>query len=196
MKNASLTHMIFRLGLAIAICALMACAPQAQSQQAANPYPGVLTSPIDSSTAVRFFFHPPLSDRFVFPLVFRVAAENDERMRTAPLLNDGRAIYISLSEMKNLVAALTRSVTMGQQTKNVEVFGSWEMIPSSEAMDVFVIFSKGAARGVILRKDICRILSSLTSSIKTPRALWEFERFRKYNDCSVPGFDDTKYNDQ
>ena len=174
----------------------MAQASQAQTKQAANPFLGVLTSPIDNSTAVRFFFHSPLSDRFVHPLVFRVEAENKERMKTAPLLTEGRTVYISLSEMKALVAAMTRSITMGQQTKNIEVFGSWERIPSTEAMDVFVIFSKGAARGVILRKDICKILGSLTSSIKTPRALWEFERFRMYNDCSVPGFDDTKYTDQ
>jgi hypothetical protein len=168
----------------------------AQAQQTYNPYLGVLTSPIDNRTAVRFFFHPPVSDRFVYPLVFRVAAENDKRTKTAPLLTEGRTVYVSLSEMKDLVAAMTRSIMMGQQTRNVEVFGSWEMIPSTEAMDVFVIFSKGAARGVILRENICKTLSSLDSSIKTPRALWEFNRFRMYNGCRVPGFDDTKYSDQ
>jgi hypothetical protein len=116
-------------------------------------------------------------------------------MKTAPLLTEGRTAYISSAEMKDLVAAITRSITMGQQTNNVEVLGSWEMIPVTDSMDVVVIFSKGAARGEIPRKDICKTLSSLATSVNIPRARWEFDRFRMYNACRVPGFDDTKYSD-
>ncbi len=90
---------------------------------------------------------------------------------------------------------MTRSITMGQQTRGVEVLGDWRMIPVTEAMDVVVIFSKGAARGVILRKDICNTLGSLDPAIKTPRSHWEFQRFRLYYRCHVPGFDDAKYSD-
>jgi hypothetical protein len=191
MKKFWLTHIIFALGTTVGVCNLMA-----QVQLVYNPDPGILASPADATTAVRFFFHPPGSDRFVYPLVVRVAPDNDEKMKTAPLLTEGRTVYISLPEMKDLLGSMERSIMMGQQTRNVEVFGSWEMIPSSEAMDVFVISSKGAARGVVLQKDICKTLSSLDSSIRNPRALWEFEKFRLYNGCRVPGFDDAKYSDQ
>jgi hypothetical protein len=62
-------------------------------------------------------------------------------------------------------------------------------------MDIVIIFSKGAARGVILREDICKTLGALDSAIKTPRAHWEFRRFGMYYGCHVSGFDDTKYSD-
>lgn len=65
----------------------------------------------------------------------------------------------------------------------------------TEAMEVVIIFSKGAARGVILREDICKTLGSLGSAIKTPRAHWEFQRFGVYYGCHVSGFDYTKYSD-
>jgi len=48
---------------------------------------------------------------------------------------------------------------------------------------------------VIHREDICKTLGSLASTIKAPRAHWEFERFRMYNGCRVSGFDETKYSD-
>jgi hypothetical protein len=155
-----------------------------------------LTSPVDNGTVVRFYYHPPNADRFVYPLVLRVVAANDERMNVAPVLAEGRTVYISLSEMHELVAGMTRSITMGQQTRGVEVLGAWEMIPITEAMDVVIIFSKGAARGVIFREGICKILGSLDSALKTPRAHWEFQRFRFYYGCRVPGFDDAKYSDE
>ena len=183
-------YTLCRLVLTVTGCGLLA-----QAQQNRNPYPGVLTSPVDNSTVVRFYYHPPNADRFVYPLVIRVAAADDEQMKVAPVLAEGRTVHISLSEMQELVAGMTRSITMGQQTRGVEVLGAWEMIPVTEAMDVVIIFSKGAARGVIQREDICKTLGSLDSTIKTPRAHWEFQRFRIYYGCRVPGFDDAKYTD-
>jgi len=190
MERTRYIRVMFRFMLAVVACGLLA-----QAQQIYNPYPGVLTSPVDDSTVVRFFYHPPNANLFVYPLVLRVAAANDERMKVAPVLAEGRTVHIALSEMQELVARMTRSVMMGQQTRGVEVLEPWEMIPSTEAMDVVVVFSKGAARGAILRKDICKTLGSLDSAIKTPRAHWEFQRFRFYYGCRIPGFDDAKYHD-
>ena len=181
---------LFRFMLTVVACGLLA-----QAQTAINPYPGVLTTPVDNNTAVRFFYHPPNANRFVYPLVLRVADPNDEQTKVAPVLAEGRTVRISLSEMQELVAGMKRSIMMGQQTRGVEVLEPWEMIPTTETMDVVLVFSKGAARGAILRKDICRTLGSLDSAIKTPRAHWEFQRFRFYYGCRVPGFDDAKYTD-
>ena len=175
---------------------VLACALLVQAQQTRNPYPGVLTSPVDDSTVVRFYYHPPNANRYVYPLVLRVAAADDERMKVAPVLAEGRTVHISPSEMQELVVGMTRSITMGQQTRGVVVLEPWEMIPITQAMDVILIFSKGAARGAILPKDICKTLGSLDSAVTTPRAHWEFQRFRLYHGCRVPGFDDAKYSDQ
>ena len=97
--------------------------------------------------------------------------------------------------MRELVAGMTRSVTMGQQMRGVEVLGAWEMIPITAAMGVVIIFSEGAARGVILRENICKTLGSLDSAIKSQRAHWEFPRFHFQHGCRVPGFVDAKHND-
>jgi|HubBroStandDraft_5_1064220.scaffolds.fasta_scaffold27558_2 hypothetical protein len=191
MKKTRYTCTMFRLMLTVVGCGLLA-----QAETAINPYPGVLTTPVDNNTTVRFFYHPPNADRFVFPLVFRVADPNDERMKVAPVLAEGRTVHISLSEMQDLVAGMTRSILMGQQTRGIEVLEPWEMIPTTETMDVVLIFSKGAARGAILRRNICKTLGSLDSAIKTPRAYWEFQRFRSYYECRVSGFDDAKYSDK
>jgi hypothetical protein len=191
MEKTRYTYTMFMFMLTVVGCGLLA-----QAQTTINPFPGNLTTPVDNITSVRFFYHPPNANRFVYPLVFRVADPNDEQMKVAPVLAEGRTVHISLSEMQELVAGMRRSIMMGQQTRGVEVLEPWEMIPSTEAMDVVVVFSKGAARGAILRKDICKTLGSLDSAIKTPRAHWEFQRFRLYYGCRVPGFDDAKYNDE
>jgi hypothetical protein len=176
MKKTRYTCTMFRLMLTVVGCGLLA-----QAETAINPYPGVLTTPVDNNTTVRFF---------------RVADPNDERMKVAPVLAEGRTVHISLSEMQDLVAGMTRSILMGQQTRGIEVLEPWEMIPTTETMDVVLIFSKGAARGAILRRNICKTLGSLDSAIKTPRAYWEFQRFRSYYECRVSGFDDAKYSDK
>jgi hypothetical protein len=191
MEKTRYIRVMFKFMLTVVAWGLLA-----QAQQTRNPYPGVLTTPVDNGTVVRFYYHPPNADRFVYPLVLRVADANDERMKIAPVLAEGRTVHISLSEMQDLVAGMTNSITMGQQTRGVEVLGAWEMIPITEAMDVVIIFPKGAARGVIQSEDICKILGSLDSAIKTSRAHWEFQRFRLYYGCHVPGFDDAKYNDE
>ncbi|MGA2203917.1 MAG: hypothetical protein ABSG40_18350 [Terriglobales bacterium] len=193
MEQTRYIYTVFRFMLTVIACGLLAEAQQAK--QIYNPDPGVLTSPIDGSTVVRFYYHPRNANRYVYPLVLRVAAANDERMKVAPVLAEGRTVHISLSEMQELVAGMTRSIMMGQQTKGVEVLEDWQMIPVTEVMDVVVIFSKGAARGAIPTKDLCKTLGALDSAIKTPRAHWEFQRFRLYYGCRVPGFDDAKYND-
>jgi hypothetical protein len=50
-------------------------------------------------------------------------------MQSAPLNKEAVTVYISLSEMKNLVAAIKDSITMPLQTGNAEVLGSFEFLP-------------------------------------------------------------------
>ena len=168
----------------------------AKAQRAHNPYLGVLNSPVDENTIVRFFFHPSVSDRFVYPLVFRVAANGDARLNTSQLLTEGRTVYISPSEMKDLIASMIDTISLARQTMHNEVLGSWEFLPFMNDMDVVVIYSKGAARGTIAPEDICAKMSVLNTQTKTPRAQWEFERYRIYNGCRVPKHNDAMYENQ
>lgn len=57
----------------------------------------------DGKTVIRFFYQPALGDYFHFPLVFRVIGEGNPLLNTAPMREEGRTSYISLSEMRQMV---------------------------------------------------------------------------------------------
>ncbi len=164
-----------------------------QAQQVNNPFPGILTSTVDENTVVRFYYEPLLRDHYIYPLVLRVGADDVDKMQSAPILTEGLTVCISLSEMKDLVAAIIKSVNMPIQTNHSEVLGAFEFLPEMREMDVVIIYSKGAARGSIAPKDICTKLSLLNSTVKSPRAKWQFELFRVHYACHVHDFDSLKY---
>ena len=167
--------------------------PMGMAQQVMNPDPGILASPVNSKTAVRFSRHVLPENHFVYPLVFRVATKGKQQMKTAPLLTDGRTVYIPLSEMKNLIHAIVRFVPMPAETEHHETFSPWELYYFSRDMEVEVIYSQGAALGQIGHKNICQVLAHINQSIKTPYPRWEFERFRVLQGCVVRDFDSDKY---
>jgi hypothetical protein len=164
-----------------------------KAQQPNRPFLGVLSTPVDDNTVVRFYYLPQVRDHYIHPLVLRVATHNEDQMQNAPLLLEGVTAYISLSEMKSLVAKMIDTIEMPLQTGNREVLGSFQFLPETIDMDAVIIYSKGAARGSIAPKDICAKLEALNSTIRSPRALWQFQLFRRYNACLVPNFDSTKY---
>lgn len=181
------------LGLVLSVAFLSS---MGVAQQVMNPDPGILASPVNSQTAVRFSRHVPLENHWVFPLVFRVATKGKMQMKTAPVLTAGRTVYIPLSEMKNLIQAIVRFVPMPAETRHHETFSSWQLFYLSKNMDVEIIYSRGAALGRIWHTNICQVLARLNQSIHTPRPRWEFQEFRAYQGCLVPGFDSDKYLDQ
>ncbi len=148
----------------------------------------VLNSPVDENTAVRFFYNPA-GDYFHFPLVFRAVGQKDPRLNTAPMLIEGRTAYISFSEMQQLMQGLARSGLLWRQSEKVEVLRSFKVEPPwVEHLEITVVSSKGTARASLDPKNICETLKRLDSALKTPRALWEFQRLRLNYDCKVPGF--------
>lgn len=154
----------------------------------------VLNSAADKSVAIRFFYDPP-GDSFLFPLIFRVADPNDPRYNTAPLLDAGRTAYLSLSDMRRLLPDLAHLPLLWRHAETVEAFGSYNVLQLTDTMDVKVVSSHGTARAAIPSKKVCETLSSMDSAISTPRALWEFQLFRRNYGCKVPAFDIKKYPD-
>jgi hypothetical protein len=160
--------------------------------------PSVLNSPVDKNTAVRFFYQPA-GDYFHAPLVFRPVEEGDPLLNTAPMREEGRTAYISFSEMQDLARLLAHSGLGWQESETVEVLGSYKKLGLSgiglDTMDVRFVSSRGTARAEISPKAICMILKPLDAALKTPRALWEFQRFRLNYNCRVPGFKSDAYPD-
>jgi len=157
-----------------------------------------LNSPVDDQTVVRFFYYPE-GEYIRIPLLFRVVDAGNPLFNTAPMREEGRTVYISLPEMRNLVQTLTRSGLGWEESKIVETPGSYKDLTligiGLDTMDVRVLTAKGTAKADISPKAICMILKPLDIALKTPRALWEFQIFRANYGCEVSGLKPNAYPD-
>lgn len=150
----------------------------------------------DETTAIRFFYNNE-SDYFHFPLIFRAVERRDPRLNTAPMVAEGRTAYISQTEMQSLLRGLAQLDLPWQESERVEALESFKRLrPWSDSMEILIACSKGTARVKVDPKRICEILKPLDSALKTPRALWEFQRFRVNYRCQVPGFEYGAYPDR
>lgn len=141
----------------------------------------------DKNTIIRIFYLPPESYLHP-PLIFRVAGANDLRLGTAPINIVGRTPYISLPEMRNLVAALADWHLSWQKSKRLETPKKIETREMTDKMEVKLFSSRGTDRVLIDPKELCERLAPLDAALKQPRALWEFQLFRVDYGCHVPGF--------
>lgn len=155
-----------------------------------------LTFPAGKNSVVRFFYQPQDNNYFHVPLVFRVVDNQDARWNTAPVFDVGRTAYITLSEMLQLVASLSRSSLAWHESTKVENLETYKTIHSYGGMGVTVLSVDGTAKATIEPSRICDTLASLDAVLQTPRALWEFQLFRMQYHCQVPNFDPKAYPDR
>jgi hypothetical protein len=153
----------------------------------------ILRSSSDESTAMRFFFNP--GEYYHSPLIFRVVAPNDSRLNTGPMYLGYGTVYISATEMDHLKRDLTKLGLSWQESKTVEDFDQNPHPTPLYAMVITVVSSKGTAIAGFDPAQICRTLAPLDSTLKTTRALWEFQVFRTGYGCRVPGLDIDAYPD-
>lgn len=100
----------------------------------------------DETTAIRLFYNNE-SDYFHFPLIFRAVEQRDPRLNTAPMVAEGRTVYISQTEMQSLLRGLAQLDLPWQESKKVETLGSFKRLrPWSDSMEILVACSKGTAR--------------------------------------------------
>lgn len=176
--------------VALPMCAVMSWTQARQSRASEL----VLAFPVDENTAVRFFYQPS-GNYFHFPLVFRAIDQKDPRPNTAAMAAEGRTVYISLSDMRQLMQELADSELMWQESDKSETFESFRKLEISDNMVITVASSKGTAGARLNPTKICKTLKPLDSALKVPRALWEFQGFRLNYGCKVPGFVFDAYQD-
>jgi len=172
---------------------MLASAPWTSSQGANQHH--ALTLAADKDSVVRFFFVPAYNNYFHVALLFRVVEENDPRWNTAPLLDVGRTAYISLSEMQGLFAALSAEPLSWEESTKIEDLETYKTIRNDGRMDIKILSSGGTAKSGIPPKQMCETLTRFDPALRTPRALWEFQFFRRQFDCLVPNFDPKAYPD-
>lgn len=173
---------------------ILAGAPWTSSQVANQRH--ALTLAADKDSVVRFFFFPAYNNYFHVALLFRVVEENDPRWNTAPLFDVGRTAYISLSEMRELFAALSAEPLSWEESAKIEELETYKTIRNDGRMDIKILSSGGTAKSGIPPKQMCETLAKLDAAFRTPRALWEFQFFRQQFDCRVPNFDPKAYHDR
>jgi hypothetical protein len=155
-----------------------------------------LTLVADKDSVVRFFFVPVYNNYFHVALLFRVVEENDPRRNTAPLLDVGRTAYISFSEMRGLFAALSVEPLSWEESAKIEELETSKTIRNDGRMDIKILSSGGTAKSGIPPKRMCEALAKFDTALRTPRARWEFQFFRRQFDCRVPNFDPSAYHDR
>jgi len=169
------------VGLLLSLAAL--CSGQSVSKS------GVVSPPVDEKTSVRFFYEHDIKDHFYPPLIFRVVDSKDPRRGAAPLGPKGREVFVTAPELLNILQGIEHVNVTWKETDTVEEFGPSYKAKGLGYLDITVISSRGTARGSVGRSRVCSFLGSMDSAINTPRALWEFQRYRWFNDCKIPGFD-------
>lgn len=155
----------------------------------------ILGASVDGKTGVRLFYQHDIKDYFYPPLIFRVVAPDDHRRNTAPLGPEGRYVSVTATEMQSLFKRLSQLNISWMETDQVQAFGPSYQAKGVGFLDITVISPTGTAKGSIGRGDVCEELESLDPAIKTPRALWEFQMYRWFDDCAISGFDPRKYPD-
>jgi hypothetical protein len=190
MKAMDLMNRVFRMILTANLTAFgVASCCHCQTPTELN----VLGAPVSQHTAVRLFFDN--GNYFHPPLIFRVAASNDPRLKTAPMLPEGRIAFVTMSEMERLLRGLHGMGLSWKESKEQTLFGdATKILPVFDGMSI-VVSSKGTAESGIHPAKICENLALLDSSLSTPRALWEFQIFRAEYNCKVSGLNGQAYPD-
>jgi len=97
--------------------------------------------------------------------------------------------------MHDLLERLWQLHISWKESDTAEAFGPSYKAKGVGFLDITIVSPKGTARGSVGSGDVCEGLKSLDSAVKTPRALWEFQMYRWFDGCTVPGFDPKKYPD-
>ena len=102
---------------------------------------------------------------------------------------EGRDAYVTPTDMGRLLRGLAATHLTWQVSDEVQRLESFKDLGTlPPEMQIFVVSSKGTAWAFVDPKRICATLAPLDSAIQTPRALWEFQRLRVDDKCTVDGF--------
>ena len=100
--------------------------------------------------------YDPAGDYFHAPPVFHGVTEGNSLLNTAPMQEEGRTAYITLSEMRELLQGLAHVDLAWQNSETFEGLGSYKKLPVSDDMEIFVGSSTARAKTKIAPTRICR----------------------------------------
>jgi len=171
----------------------IACAATADSQLV----PGSrLSHSAQAPIAIRLYLEPSTGSYFHVPLIFRETSDN-ALLNTAPLLPQGRTVYISKAQMSDIQSLIAESIFSWEWNSTTTAFEPFMGLEPSQRLQIAVLYSPaGMASGYVARDETCGKLAAFDIPLKSePRALWEAQLFRFDYGCSVPLFRRDRYPD-
>jgi hypothetical protein len=153
----------------------------------------VLSSAIDRTTAVSFFWFGDMESHWREPMNIYVASASDPKLHTVSigdgLSSKGVETWITTAEMQTLVERLSESHLRWTDSKAVSPFKPWPKRTDGHlSFDITVISSKGTASASIRLARMCDELLAFDSAMPTPRLRWQFQTLRWDDGCVIAGY--------
>jgi hypothetical protein len=176
-----------------ALLLITVCGASGMRSQSKKSKDFVLSAPIGSDTAVRFFYYSG-GDFGGGALLIRAVERGSPQLNTALAVKEGLVTYVSFDEMSKMTEGLAQLNLVWKESKKIERFKPFTVFdePSVNA-EIEVVGSTGTAKARLNGSRICEELGPLDSGLQTRRALLEFQEFRSETGCNVPGFNHLEY---
>jgi hypothetical protein len=172
---------------------LVACGARVARSQPKRHNDFVLSAPVGSDTAVRFFYYSG-GDFGGGALLFRPVESGSPQLNTAAPAKEGLIAYVLSHEMARLTEGLAQLNLVWKESKKTEKLRPFSIFDEpSVNVDIEVVNSAGTAKVKLNGALACEKLAALDSVFQTRRALLEFQEFRFEMNCSVSGFNQLEY---
>lgn len=149
----------------------------------------------DCECSMRFYYQPENNNLYHWPLIFKQVPDHDPRVGKFAGSNLGRAVFISSSEMRNILSTLESANVSLKHSSAVKAFEPFKDLRHFGEMEIRVLSPEGTLESKLPPDRVCSTLQRIQPAIQAPRAAWEFQQYRVSFDCSVPGFDPYAYSD-
>ena len=173
MHNPRMVQTTLKHLAVIIFIALNVCGARASGQS------NVLSSTVDGTSAVSFFWFGDIESHWREPMNFYVSTANDPKLHTVSighgLSSRGVETWITASEMQSLLKRLSESPLRWTDSKLVVPFKPWmKRTDGQDSFTITAISARGTARAEIRLAKMCDVLLAFDSAMPTPRLRWQF----------------------
>jgi hypothetical protein len=149
--------------------------------------------PATKETVVRFYYQVGQANFYLPPLIFRAVNDSDVRLGTAPILSEGRTVFISFSELQHLIASLDDLPLSWQKKQHGETPQPSNRLAESPNLEITIFGLNETVQTTVLASHVCETLAPLEHGLIVDRALWEFKLYQFMDGCKVADFIPDKY---
>jgi hypothetical protein len=175
-----------------ALFLILACGARVVRSQPKRQNDFVLSAPVGSDTAVRWYYYSG-GDVIDGPLILRPVEHGSPRLNTVPAAKELNT-YISFDEMSQLMDRIAHLDLRWKESKKTEKLRPFSIFDEpSVNVEVEVVNSAGTAKAKLNGSLACEKLAALDSVFQTRRALLEFQEFRFQMECNITGFNHLEY---